>query len=128
VDGAAVTFQDQTILHVDGQTGNCFQAAIANVIGWPIERVPHFALMGKEHWWDCAQAWLDWQGFHIEYKPDSYPNLLPHCILSGQSPRGLSHSVVGDTRTGEMLHDPHPSRAGLLQVDFRLYFFRKARP
>lgn len=37
---------------------------------------------------------------------------------SGPSPRGpFRHIVVLDPETGEMSHDPHPSRAGLLAMD-----------
>ena len=126
-----MSFIDQSILHAEGEVGNCFQAAIASVIEWPLDAVPHFALLGEVHWWDCAQAWLDQQGFWMEYQPDAFKEQgitpMPRCLLSGPSPRGFSHSVVGDSATGEMLHDPHPSRAGLLEVVYRLYFFQKAR-
>lgn len=33
-------------------------------------------------------------------------------VISGQGPRGCRHSVVG--KAGKMVHDPHPSGAGLL--------------
>lgn len=125
------TLPDQTILHAEGECGNCLQATVAGILGWPLESVPHFALLGEVHWWDCLQSWLDSQGFWIDYKPGSYANeggeLLPRCWLSGQSPRGFSHAVVGDSATGAMLHDPHPSRAGLVQTDYTIYFFRKPR-
>lgn len=125
-------FPDQTILHAEGECGNCLQATLAAILGWPLQSVPHFALLGEVHWWDCLQAWLDAQGFWIDYKPTSYAaeggEVLPLCWLSGPSPRGFSHAVVGDTATGEMLHDPHPSRAGLTQVGYRIYLFRKPTP
>jgi hypothetical protein len=128
------SFPDQTVLHAEGQCGNCLQATIAGILGWPLASVPHFALLGEEHWWDCAQAWLNSQGYWIDYKPTSYADeggeLLPKCWLSGPSPRGFSHAVIGDAATGQMLHDPHPSRAGLVEVSYAIYFFRtpKADP
>lgn len=124
-------FVDQTILHAEGEVGNCFQAAIASVIGWPLDAVPHFALLGEDHWWDCAQAWLDQQGFLMEYQSDTFKEQsitpMPRCILSGPSPRGFSHAVVGDSATGGILHDPHPSRAGLVEVVYRVSFFQRDR-
>lgn len=42
-------------------------------------------------------------------------------IISGPSPRYTNHAVIGrvfpSTRTVILVHDPHPSRAGLLRVD-----------
>jgi hypothetical protein len=123
------SYPDQTVLHAEGEVGNCLQATIAGVLGWPLDKVPHFALLGEDHWWDCAQAWLESQGYWIDYQPTSYAAeggvLLPKCWLSGRSPRGFSHAVIGDPATGQTLHDPHPSRAGLVQVDYTIYFFRK---
>lgn len=38
-------------------------------------------------------------------------------IASGPSPRGgFLHCVIADSTTGEVVHDPHPSRAGLLSI------------
>lgn len=123
------SYPDQTVLHDERNVGNCLQATIAGVLGWPLAAVPHFALLGEDHWWDCAQAWLDSQGYWIDYQPTSYAKeggeLLPRCWLSGRSPRGFSHAVIGDTTTLQVLHDPHPTRAGLLAVDYTIYFFRK---
>lgn len=127
----ADSFPDQSILHDEGKIGNCLQATIAAVLGWPLKSVPHFALLGEVHWWDSAQAWLDAQGYWIDYKADTYVReggtLMPRCWLSGKSPRGFSHAVVGNSANGQMLHDPHPSRAGLVAVDYTVYFFRKPR-
>lgn len=127
----AVTFHDQNILHAEGEVGNCLQATLASILGRPLEAIPHFALLGEVHWWDCLQAWLNAEGYWIDYAPHTYAaeggEVLPRCWLSGPSPRGFSHAVVGDTATGEMLHDPHPSRSGILQVDYRVYLFRKPR-
>ncbi|MDB5885835.1 MAG: ArV1 [Polaromonas sp.] len=123
---------DQTILHAEGECGNCLQASLASILDWPLEAVPHFALLGENHWWDCLLAWLDAQGFWLDYRADSFAGtggaVLPRCLLSGPSPRGFSHAVVGDSATGQMLHDPHPSRAGLVSVAYRAYLFRKPLP
>ena len=126
------SFPDQTILHAEQAVGNCLQATVAGILGWPLDAVPHFALLGDVHWWDCLMAWLDSQGLWIDYKADSYKEeggtLLHLCWLSGPTVRGTHHAVIGDTATGQMVHDPHPSRAGLTQTDFTVYFFRKPAP
>lgn len=123
------SYPDQTVLHDERNVGNCLQATIAGVLGWPLAAVPHFALLGEDHWWDCAQAWLDSQGYWIDYQPTSYAaeggELMPRCWLSGTSPRGFSHAVVGDSATLQMLHDPHPTRGGLVEHNYTIYFFRK---
>lgn len=130
-EASNASYPDQTVLHAVGEAdiGNCLQATIAGVLGWPLAKVPHFALLGEDHWWDCAQAWLESHGYWIGYQPTSYADeggeLLPRCWLSGPSPRGFSHAVVGDSATLQMLHDPHPSRAGLAEHVYTIYFFRK---
>lgn len=122
-------YPDQTILHAEGEVGNCLQAVLAAILGRPIEAVPHFALLGQDHWWDCLVGWLNLQGFWVDYAPDTLiekgAQLLPLCWLSGESARGFQHAVVGDSATGELLHDPHPSRVGLAKVDYRIFLFSK---
>lgn len=106
-----MTPQDQTILHDpdSGAVGNCMQAAIATLLGLDMEEVPHFAALPD---WDgalaawCASRRLLWVSLSLMSLPDDMP-----CILTGTSPRGIAHVVVG--RGVDTIHDPHPSRAGL---------------
>lgn len=106
---------DQTIMHNPerGEIGNCMQAAIASHLGLTLYDVPHFAAMG-EGWADALQAWanarrLTWVAMPPEVVPDGMPT-----ILQGRSERGIPHVVVGcGVKT---IHDPHPSRAGLVEV------------
>lgn len=124
-------FQDQTILHGEGRVGDCFRACIATVIGKRTEGVPHFVLLGDLHWLDAAVAWLAMFGYKVDTHDDGWLDdgleVMPFHIMRGVGPRGIRHAVVGDTATGEMVHDPHPSRGGLVQVESRLYFFRKPK-
>lgn len=48
-------------------------------------------------------------------EPDAqwYRNAI--VVAGGPGPRGCDHAVL--YRDGSMLHDPHPSRAGLLSVE-----------
>lgn len=102
---------DQTTFGVPG--GNCFSACVASLLEFPVEAVPYF--MGAEDWVAEFSRWLLPRGmyvfrFRIEGAEDTWrpPGFY---ILSGQSPRG-SHSVVA--LGPDVVHDPHPSRAGLL--------------
>jgi hypothetical protein len=112
----------QTILHDPSLTeeqinsgrypvGNCMQAAVASVLGFPLDAVPHF---GQFMWWPQAlELWLRGLGFTLKGdRTDTIPDRL--CVVGGQSPRGVKHMVVG--YSGEIVWDPHPSRAGLVAV------------
>lgn len=125
-----IRFNDQEFMHNEQSTGDCFRACLATILELPMREVPHFALLDFSPEvrvsMQCAQAWLEARGFELWMGPDDGDNPLPLCIVNGLSPRGIRHAVVGDTATGEILHDPHPSRAGLATIENRLYLFKKA--
>lgn len=121
--------QDQTIMAGEGRVGDCFRACLASIIGKKTEGVPHFGLLGDLHAMETAVAWLNYHGYEVgtqasDYGPDE-AEILPLHIMKGYSPRGIYHAVVGSTETGEMVHDPHPSRAGIKGVNGRLYIFKR---
>lgn len=116
----------QTLLHDEenGVVGNCLQAAFASLLELPIEEVPHFVAM--DDCWDAMQRWFRerYQSFYLVVEADQqgldwYLYHAGHHIITGTSPRGLQHAVVGEK--GEMVFDPHPSRGGL--VDIKRYGF-----
>ncbi len=104
-----------------GERGNCFSACIASLLEIPIEIVPNF--ISERH--DVPQSallnqWLAPLNLHALYcetdimhpehaVPDGF------YILTGTSPRGRLHVVIAAGK--EIVHDPHPSRAGLTEVD-----------
>lgn len=104
----------QTILagREDGVPGNCVQAAVATVLGLPIEAVPHFLLW--EHWNHALSEWLMERGYGLRCR---FTSEIPdeRCIVAGRSPRGISHVCVAEG--GEIIWDPHPDRTGLVAVD-----------
>lgn len=115
-----MNFVDQTVFTVPG--GNCFSACIATLLDIPLDAVPYF--MGDfsepgEAWWLRFLAWLKPRGFwaiNIACPPggDWWPDGA--YILNAGSPRGeWDHSVVAVGR--EIVHDPHPSRAGLVRLE-----------
>ena len=96
----------------EGQ-GNCLAAAIASVLEVGLEEIPDLnagslpQLVVLNEWLRSRGlqfTWLPWPTYNGTYQ-DFY-------LVSGLSPRGLSHAIVANHR-GEMAHDPHPSRAGI---------------
>lgn len=106
---------DQTTFGFPG--GNCFSACVAGLLGLELAAVPYF--MHDDEWWEGFEAWLLPHGLFPLClsipKDGSWAPVGVH-ILSGLSPRGTGpkdlHSVVACGK--EIIHDPHPSRAGLV--------------
>lgn len=120
----------QTILHdpENGHFGNCAQAAIASIFNMNIERVPHFAdgLSDDEgaEYQDRLIEWLKPMGYgwlccsspapeDLEEWNINLGKICDYHLITGMSPRGFYHVVVG--KAGQVIHDPHPSNAGLLE-------------
>lgn len=104
-------------------SGNCTEAAVASLFGISLEAVGCFrggstALTEAEgdvkRFWDAVEEAFNSRGFQMLcLKGNFCPEGL--YLASGKSPRGFHHMVV--MRDGQLHHDPHPSRAGLLSVD-----------
>lgn len=119
----------QTIIHdpATGAVGDCFRASLASLLHLPTEAVPHFlAETTGPEWVNRCNEWLaqfDLSFIEFEFaSPEGMAAWIKglrdtgvdaFCTLCGPSPRfeGTKHSVVGFN--GELVHDPHPSRAGL---------------
>lgn len=114
-----------------GLPGNCAQACVASLLELDIEDVPHFAIYVD--WFAAMRRWArDNHDGDFTYFPFPVPDVHAaaweriqawgrehhaHVILGGPSPRGpFGHVVVG-TVDLDVVHDPHPSRAGLLEVE-----------
>jgi hypothetical protein len=110
----------------DGRAGDCWRTCIASILDLPAEDVPNFADANDDQWWAETQAFIE-TTLGAEYGMWYWPKLseVPlekvetgHLIISGPSPRGnFHHAVVGDL-AGRIVHDPHPSRAGLAGKDW----------
>lgn len=128
------THLTQTITDTTGPIpGDCWRTSIACLLDRSDPAtVPHFIAQpladGEAE--DTSTAWWDSSVSYVERcVPDGQTLLLvqprfpiyaepglayPHVIAIGRSPRGdWPHSVIADARTGEVVWDPHPSRAGL---------------
>ena len=124
--------------NAEGIAGNCYQASLASVLELPLEQVPHFAQDG-ERWQETSSAWLSAQGVIRSFYVDEHLTRLTYPLYvepgsdwwgtpasgailgvlgAGPSPRGpFRHVVVLSPESGLMIHDPHPSGAGVLEVD-----------
>lgn len=104
---------DQTIF--DAVNGNCLAACIASILEVELAEVPNFCEGATTHWLDRLAEWLAPRGLYPlcftltggDWRPQGLH------ILAGKSPRGdWLHAVVARGR--DVVHDPHPSRAGVL--------------
>lgn len=110
----------------DGQPTDCFRAAVATLLDLPYDWVPHFALYGPS-WWDVARRWA--RGYGGDLAQVAAHNGSIRYAFAGEPPARLiavgprrqrrlpiGHAVVADTDL-RLIHDPHPSGAGLATVE-----------
>lgn len=104
-----------------GMIGDCWRACIASILDLPCEEVPHFVreeIEGKGHWMELTVRWLNGRGFGIvQCSRDGLPKWISYgtlMIACGPGPRHGNHCVIMD-QSGSMVHDPHPSREGILR-------------
>lgn len=108
------TFYDPSV----PESGNCTQAAVASILGLTLDQVPDFKKAAGENsyiFWTLFEEFLEEQGFWTirkdtdRYVPEGY------YLASGPSSRGTGHTVV--MKNGELAHDPHFSREGVLKIE-----------
>ena len=118
--------------------GNCFAACIASLLELPITEVPNvevFFHMETGYWQDVMDTFLESKGYELasghQFQCFHFPDLdIPdreklmeelkdqYYLVYGDSPRGVYHSTIW--QNGVMVHDPHPSRDGILNLgDFK---------
>ena len=105
--------------------GECVRASYATLLGIPIGRIPPLdpGTWGDDQHW-AERTWLNSIGLALRELAVDPPLELPkevldavpevYHLMSGISPRGNGHRVVG--YAGRVAWDPHPSRAGLATV------------
>jgi len=102
---------DQTKLHSESQKGNCLAASLASILELSIDEIPDF---DGERWFFEMEDWLLNKGFEL-IRWTYFIHLTSYSLVMGKSPRGnFTHLVV--YQNGELVHDPHPSRQGLENV------------
>lgn len=111
----------------EGRIGDCFRCAVASILELPAADVPHFMDYpwddpDQGRWFKDLNEWLRPYGLaymEVTAHPDApwdwdafkAAGFDPFHIMSGNSIRA-KHSVVA--MSGEIVHDPHPARLGLV--------------
>ena len=111
---------DQTKLHQNRNRGNCLAAALASIFELRIEHVPAFEEMPKQDWRNSLKEWLYGMGVGLLESQEPV-EIEDYYIAVGISPRNIRHCVV--CKAGEIVHDPHPSREGILGIDYTWSFY-----
>jgi hypothetical protein len=122
---------EQTIFVGDPtRKGNCVAACVATLLDIPLEQVPHFVEFGialgdsddvhdisaGNNWWSMLLGFMAGKGLwpvHLDSLDHAERGEV--VFVAGKSPRGVTHQVL--YRDGELWHDPHPSRAGVLTIE-----------
>ncbi len=106
---------------------NCMQCAVAYMLGLPVSATPDFE---REHSprrtaWEVMEQFFEAHGCTAEMFPPNV-EITGDYLASGTTARGTSHMVV--MRGGALLHDPHPSSAGLANIQVVWLIARRAGP
>jgi hypothetical protein len=106
------TFSD----HAKGQYGDCMRACVYTLLGEDIGLIHPIDLKGLWNY-DFFEEIEQKTGKELIYCRSDENISVSLAILSGMSPRGIRHAVVWNREDDSMLHDPHPSRDGLMTFD-----------
>ncbi|WP_417724584.1 hypothetical protein [Salipiger sp.] len=120
---------DQECIHdpESGVFGDCARACIRTVAQDPMPLLPHPIAPSGGEWnlefFDTLEDLYGWAHQTMVYHPTRDFAPLPRVIMAaGPTVRtkpetgGPLHLVVWDRLAGRMVHDPHPSRAGLISI------------
>lgn len=108
----------------NGIPGDCLRACVAALLDAPYDTVPHFGL--RRSWWEAMRRWVR-EHHNADFAPlvpvdgtvRPFLAVAPDIMVGvGGSPRrlGRRHAVLLDPDL-RLVHDPHPSDAGLAYVD-----------
>lgn len=112
-----------------GERGNCYAACIASIFECSIDDVfDAFVEIDKgddgKHWWTLTQEWAHERGYRAEFAWAKDLDAPPagYSIIGGPSPRGTKggHSCVA--LDGQLVHDPHPDKTGILEIEDYIWF------
>ncbi len=120
------TFSDKAA----GTYGDCFAACCKTLLQNPLEGFPHPINHENGEWNPAFFDALEKAEFDVTYnknRPNKDFSFLPQFVMAcGPTVRtettGATHAVVWDTWNRKMVHDPHPSRAGILEIDCWYWF------
>ena len=120
----------QTIF--DNIIGDCFRACVASIFEFPIEEMPNFweQTQDTSEFWKLNNDWISkktgYRSISLEFrKEDRHLADGILCIACAMSPRGVDHAVVWQDG---IIHDPHPSNAGLSEEPNTFTLFISLNP
>ena len=113
--------------------GDCSRACIASIFEFPIKEMPNFweSTQDVSEFWKMTNEWMKKRFGMIcftVFVNDGHEYLLKDvlCIALGKQERnGEDHAVVW---RNHLIHDPHPSKAGLLDVPDTFTLFVPVEP
>jgi hypothetical protein len=84
--------------------------------------------MSDDIWFDETCKYLNTNGLNIyDCEAEEIPYVKENYVLViGKSPRGVSHVVL--YQNGKMIHDPHPSRAGVITITWSAVLVPNSTP
>jgi hypothetical protein len=105
-----------------GNEGNCLAACLASVFECRIEECPDFDALYKagKDWWGAMREFCLPSGYSVIHVGVGWMPRPPagYHLMGGKSPRpDVTHGHLVVVRNGVIVHDPHPSRAGIIKVD-----------
>jgi hypothetical protein len=121
-----IDLYDQAVLTdaEKGTHGDCVRACIRTLTQRPMSSLPH--PIAADGGWNSEFFKVLREKYHFLYKTNPYYpekewDFLPPIIMArGSTERteeiNASHLVVWNRETMTMVHDPHPSRSGLLEI------------
>lgn len=112
---------DQTVLGIGNPRANCFQACLAMVTGLPIGQCVDITDPEIEdgQWIAPVEAWAAKHGLRFVTGIKA-PMDRPYIANGPTAEREGVHGVVCVGH--ELFHDPHPSRAGIVSVNWYGWF------
>jgi hypothetical protein len=105
--------QTQFFSKAEGTHGNCQQAVIASMLDLDIDEVPNF--IEQDYFWHSVKQFLASKGLQQESVfRELHDTIEGPYLVYGPSSRGILHAVI--YQNGKLLHDPHPSGEGVLEI------------
>lgn len=122
-------FYDQTIFsdHTKGTYGDCARACICTLLQSDLKDWPH-SINSAGEWNDDFFDKLNEFGYNLKFRNWGTRNIaFPDIVgLSGLTIRGINHMVLYSIPLQTIIHDPHPSRAGLTTRS-NIYFLERIK-
>jgi len=110
---------DQEFFYDKGEVGDCVRAVTASILELDRKEVPHFVFNEPgSDWYETWEKFMRDHGVNpiMLHGPwEHAPKLTGYYLASGPAARGCKHIVI--MWNGELAHDPHPTRAGLLEIE-----------